>query len=89
MLYLWYFSVFVEGLQQIVYRWWQVVLKFVLQGTRDFEPKQMAVREKVFKTITDCFKLHGAETIDTPVFELKVKQRSCTYFTAFTHVVLY
>ncbi|GAV07018.1 hypothetical protein RvY_16912-2 [Ramazzottius varieornatus] len=41
------------------------------KGTRDFEPKQMAVREKVFKTIIDCFKLHGAETIDTPVFELK------------------
>ncbi|XP_070558564.1 histidine--tRNA ligase, cytoplasmic-like [Ptychodera flava] len=48
--------------------------KFVLKcpkGTRDFDPKQMAIREGVFKTITDCFKRHGAETIDTPVFELK------------------
>nr|XP_015205391.1 PREDICTED: histidine--tRNA ligase, cytoplasmic [Lepisosteus oculatus] len=31
----------------------------------------MAIREKVFSTIIGCFKRHGAETIDTPVFELK------------------
>lgn len=48
--------------------------KFVLKtakGTRDYDPKQMVVREQVMKTITDCFKRHGASTIDTPVFELK------------------
>ncbi|XP_030067634.1 histidine--tRNA ligase, cytoplasmic [Microcaecilia unicolor] len=48
--------------------------KFVLKtpkGTRDYNPKQMAIREKVFNTIIGCFKRHGAETIDTPVFELK------------------
>ncbi|XP_063304123.1 histidine--tRNA ligase, cytoplasmic [Pelobates fuscus] len=48
--------------------------KFVLKtpkGTRDYNPKQMAIREKVFDTIIKCFKRHGAETIDTPVFELK------------------
>ncbi|KPP73124.1 histidyl-tRNA synthetase, cytoplasmic-like [Scleropages formosus] len=47
---------------------------FVLKtakGTRDYNPKQMAIREKVFDTIIRCFKRHGAETIDTPVFELK------------------
>ncbi|KAF3837775.1 hypothetical protein F7725_009543 [Dissostichus mawsoni] len=38
---------------------------------RDYNPKQMAIREKVFNTILGCFKRHGAETIDTPVFELK------------------
>ena len=32
----------------------------------------MAIREGVFKTIISTFKRHGAETIDTPVFELKV-----------------
>ena len=32
----------------------------------------MAIREKVFNTIIDCFHRHGAEQIDTPVFELKV-----------------
>lgn len=32
----------------------------------------MAIREKVFNTITKVFKKHGAVTIDTPVFELKV-----------------
>ncbi|XP_033631513.1 histidine--tRNA ligase, cytoplasmic-like isoform X2 [Asterias rubens] len=48
--------------------------KFVLKtpkGARDYNPKQMAIREGVFKTIVECFKRHGAETIDTPVFELK------------------
>lgn len=45
----------------------------VCQGTRDYNPKQMAIREKVFNTIIRCFKRHGAETIDTPVFELKVE----------------
>ncbi|XP_039265302.2 histidine--tRNA ligase-like isoform X1 [Styela clava] len=48
--------------------------KYVLKapkGTRDFTPKQMVIREKVFDTIIGCFKRHGAETIDTPVFELK------------------
>ncbi|XP_065410898.1 histidine--tRNA ligase, cytoplasmic-like isoform X5 [Chrysemys picta bellii] len=32
----------------------------------------MAIRERVFNTIISCFKRHGAEVIDTPVFELKV-----------------
>nr|XP_028594059.1 histidine--tRNA ligase, cytoplasmic [Podarcis muralis] len=48
--------------------------KFVLKtpkGTRDYSPKQMAIRDRVFSVIIDCFKRHGAETIDTPVFELK------------------
>ncbi|XP_068702840.1 histidine--tRNA ligase, cytoplasmic-like isoform X1 [Montipora foliosa] len=48
--------------------------KFVLKtpkGTRDYEPKQMAVREKAFKTIVKCFEKHGAVQIDTPVFEMK------------------
>lgn len=48
--------------------------KFLLKtakGTRDFDPYQMAVRENVFKIITDCFQLHGAVSIDTPVFERK------------------
>ncbi|XP_037316801.2 histidine--tRNA ligase isoform X1 [Pungitius pungitius] len=48
----------------------QFVLK-TAKGTRDYNPKQMAIRERVFSTIIGCFKRHGAETIDTPVFELK------------------
>nr|XP_057919519.1 histidine--tRNA ligase isoform X2 [Doryrhamphus excisus] len=48
----------------------QFVLK-TAKGTRDYNPKQMAIREKVFNIIISCFKRHGAETIDTPVFELK------------------
>ncbi len=46
--------------------------KIYFQGTRDYHPGQMKVREEVFKIITDCFKQHGAETIDTPVIELTV-----------------
>ncbi|GAB1608506.1 histidine--tRNA ligase, cytoplasmic-like [Argonauta hians] len=52
----------------------EVSKKFVLKtpkGTRDFTPQQMTIRESVFNTIIECFKRHGAETIDTPVFELK------------------
>jgi len=48
--------------------------KFTLKtpkGTRDYGPKQMAVREQVFKTIIDVFQKHGAVEIATPVFELK------------------
>lgn len=47
------------------------MLCLIQQGTRDYIPRQMAIREGVFKVIVDCFKRHGAETIDTPVFELK------------------
>lgn len=50
--------------------------KFTLKtpkGTRDFAPQQMAIRESVFQKIIAVFKRHGAETIDTPIFELKVK----------------
>ncbi|KAF8374806.1 hars-1 [Pristionchus pacificus] len=48
--------------------------KFVLKcpkGTRDYGAKAMAVRESVLKIMTDTFKRHGAETIETPVFELR------------------
>eukprot|EP01028_Stygiella_incarcerata_P013549 TRINITY_DN82766_c0_g1_i1.p1 TRINITY_DN82766_c0_g1~~TRINITY_DN82766_c0_g1_i1.p1 ORF type:complete len:979 (+),score=338.24 TRINITY_DN82766_c0_g1_i1:117-3053(+) len=41
------------------------------KGTRDFDERQMAIREKAFKIITGVFKRHGAVTIDTPVFELR------------------
>ena len=33
----------------------------------------MVVREKVMGKIIEVFKRHGAESIDTPVFELKVR----------------
>lgn len=31
----------------------------------------MYLRQRIFRKITDIFELHGAVTIDTPVFELK------------------
>ncbi|WPH02441.1 histidyl-tRNA synthetase [Acrodontium crateriforme] len=43
----------------------------VPKGTKDWEGKDMVIRDKIFTTITDVFKRHGAVTIDTPVFELK------------------
>ncbi|KAK5172225.1 Cytoplasmic and mitochondrial histidine tRNA synthetase [Saxophila tyrrhenica] len=47
-----------------------VVLK-VPKGTKDWDGKDMVIRDKIFSTITQVFKRHGAVTIDTPVFELK------------------
>ena len=41
------------------------------QGTIDYTPAQMAIREKIFDTIVKTYRQHGAVTIDTPVFELK------------------
>jgi len=43
----------------------------VPKGTRDLDPFQMAVRKDVIAKLSSCFEKHGAETIDTPVFELK------------------
>jgi len=40
------------------------------KGTIDQGPAEMAVREELFDKIKAVFKTHGAETIDTPVFEL-------------------
>jgi len=48
--------------------------KFVLKtpkGTRDYSPEQMAIRASVLDKVINVFKRHGAETIDTPIFELK------------------
>ncbi|KAL1631506.1 Cytoplasmic and mitochondrial histidine tRNA synthetase [Diplodia seriata] len=43
----------------------------VPKGTKDWEGKDMVIRDKIFSSITNVFKRHGAVTIDTPVFELK------------------
>ncbi|RMX79433.1 hypothetical protein D0867_16479 [Hortaea werneckii] len=43
----------------------------VPKGTKDWEGKDMVIRDKIFAQITEVFKRHGAVTIDTPVFELK------------------
>ncbi|XP_076065865.1 histidine--tRNA ligase isoform X2 [Oratosquilla oratoria] len=41
------------------------------KGTRDYGPKEMAVRRQVFEIISKVFDAHGVERIETPVFELK------------------
>ncbi|XP_045492592.1 histidine--tRNA ligase, cytoplasmic isoform X3 [Colias croceus] len=41
------------------------------KGTRDYNSQQMTIRNNVLQKITTVFKKHGAECIDTPVFELK------------------
>lgn len=49
--------------------------KFTLKtpkGTRDYNPQQMSIRNEVLQKMIAVFKRHGAECIDTPVFELKV-----------------
>ncbi|KAK9753626.1 Anticodon binding domain [Popillia japonica] len=48
--------------------------KFTLKtpkGTRDYSPQQMVIRQKVLDKVVSVFKRHGAESIDTPIFELK------------------
>ncbi|XP_050672654.1 histidine--tRNA ligase, cytoplasmic isoform X1 [Leptidea sinapis] len=48
--------------------------KFTLKtakGTRDYNAQQMTIRNNVLQKITNVFKKHGAECLDTPVFELK------------------
>ncbi|KAG8200236.1 hypothetical protein JTE90_025012 [Oedothorax gibbosus] len=48
--------------------------KFVLKtpkGTRDYGPLSMAVKKDALNKIETVFENHGAEKIDTPVFELK------------------
>ena len=45
------------------------------KGTIDYTPADMAIREKIFSTITRIYRAHGAVTIDTPVFELKVGRK--------------
>lgn len=50
---------------------------FVFQGTRDLDPQQMVVREKILDEIISCFKRHGAEGLDTPAFELTVRTEGC------------
>ncbi|KAI3384018.1 hypothetical protein SNEBB_002634 [Seison nebaliae] len=41
------------------------------KGTKDYHGDEMAIRLKVFAIIEECFRRHGAVTIDTPIFELK------------------
>lgn len=38
----------------------------VPKGTKDWEGKDMVIRDKIFNTVTGVFKRHGAVTIDTP-----------------------
>ena len=39
----------------------------VPKGTKDWEGRDMVIRDKIFANITDVFKRHGAVTIDTLV----------------------
>ncbi|KAK0073322.1 hypothetical protein PV325_009898 [Microctonus aethiopoides] len=49
----------------------KLILK-ITKGTRDYSPKEMALRLGVLDKIVKVFKLHGADkTINTPIFELK------------------
>ena len=39
----------------------------VPKGTKDWEGRDMVIRDKIFGSITEVFKRHGAVTIDTSV----------------------
>lgn len=49
----------------------QLQLK-VPKGTKDWEGKDMVIRDKIFSTITQVFKRHGAVTVDTSVITLRI-----------------
>ena len=42
-----------------------------MQGTRDFGPSEMALREHIEDVVKGCFKRYGGSCLDTPVFERK------------------
>ena len=37
------------------------------RGTRDWVGSDMVLRDRIFSTITEVFKRHGATALDTPV----------------------
>jgi histidyl-tRNA synthetase len=41
------------------------------KGTRDYTPLQMTIKSQAINKIRNIYKKHGAEEIDTPIFELK------------------
>jgi len=41
------------------------------KGTRDYTPLQMTIKSQAISKIRQIYKKHGAEEIDTPIFELK------------------
>lgn len=43
----------------------------VPKGTKDWDGKDMVIREKIFTTIANVFKRHGAVTIDTLVAHIQ------------------
>jgi hypothetical protein len=64
----------------------KLILK-TAKGTRDYGPAQMALRSSVLEKIVKCFHRHGAETIDTPVFELKVNQDKSIMFMLLNFII--
>jgi len=43
----------------------------VVKGMSDWKPEDMALRQRIFDVVRDCFRRHGAVTIQTPIAELK------------------
>ncbi|PGH07399.1 hypothetical protein AJ79_06301 [Helicocarpus griseus UAMH5409] len=41
------------------------------KGTKDWAGADALLRDRIFNTITEVFKRHGATSLDTPVFELR------------------
>lgn len=43
----------------------------IFQGTRDYGPAEMFLREHIEQTVKECFTTYGGACLDTPVFERK------------------
>lgn len=53
----------------------------VPKGTKDWDGKDMVIRDRIFSTISQVFKRHGAVTIDTLVLLHSPPFSSSTWFT--------
>ncbi|KAL8274000.1 hypothetical protein Esti_002089 [Eimeria stiedai] len=43
----------------------------VPKGTQDYAPERAVARETILSAVVGCFRRHGGQPIDTPVFELR------------------
>lgn len=76
--YLWYIRLFVQKTKN------KYIGTDTASGTRDFRPDDMVLRQNVLDKIVKIFQQHGAEMIDTPVYERKVSRT----FIKLTHIKL-
>lgn len=66
-----HFIISTQFSSKLIHRLKQKLLLKPPKGTTDHHPQQMSLRQHVLQKIVSVFEKHGAEAIDTPVFERK------------------